>query len=223
MTTSTKPMGKRNKERLITGVNDELNQLCNRMDKHIVRYISDDDVIWKMVKPDDREMVCRSYEMFGYMRSLYYGGSSLRVQNYPGLEHTIYFNFDSARFLVPHYLRGNVNAETLGEEFIELVKPYVEQAAPIYTMFLRSVKAWQELRKLCDDDLSRIRFLWPAIDALAQRLELPITHLPKPRGVPSPEPTLREALNEATTFINTALMMPEVPSADRTITYHLES
>jgi len=223
MTTNTKPMGKRNKERLINDVVRELGALHDRMDKHIVRYITDDDVIERMVKPEDREVVCRSNEMFGYMRSSYYGGSSLRVQNYPGMEHSIRFSFSGAKFLVPHYLRGNVDAETLGEGFIELVKPYVEQAAPIRTMYYRSVKAYQELRKLCDDDLSRIRFLWPVIDALAQRLELPIKHLPKPRGVPSPEPTLREALNEATTFINTALMMPEVLRDDESVTYHLDA
>jgi hypothetical protein len=223
MTTATKPMGKRRKERLLSEVNPVLTSLYNRMDGHIHRYVTDDDVIEKMVKPQDREMVYRSDELFGYVRSSYYGGATMRVHNFPGMEHPLLFGFSGSKFLVPHYLRGNVTAQSLGDDFIQLLKPYVEAAAPIRTMYLRSVKAWLELRKLCDDDLARIQFLWPSIDAIAQRVEIPITHLAKPRGVPSPDPALREALNEAATFINTALMMPPPPDNRRGITYSLEA
>jgi hypothetical protein len=224
MTTTSKPMSQRSKNRLLLDVTVVLTSLYNRMDGHIHRYVTDDDVVEKMVKPQDREMVYRSEELFGYVRSSYYGKCIMRVQNFPGMvEHTLYFDFSNSKFLVPDYLRGNVTAQSLGEDFIQFLKPYVEEAASIRTMYLRSVKAWLELRKLCDDDLARIQFLWPSIDAIAQRAEIPITRLAKPRGVPSPDPALREALNDAATFINTALLMPQASSNRQGISYGLES
>lgn len=207
---------KRLTKRVIDGtlnnVDTRLYQLYNRAMSHVSFEINDMQAFEALVRDEDKEVVRRSGELYGYMKKNYYGSSKVEVTHIPGCKHNLELSFNSSlSWMPPRYLKGNVVASSLPDAFMPTFASYLEQAAPIRDMFVRAKSAWDRLSRLCDHDLSRIRYLWPAIEVLANLNDdnIDFSKLPKPRGVPSADPMLREDLAAATGFINMVMLMPQ--------------
>lgn len=222
-----KPLGKRKIDRIISGVGDELHYLYARARSHVPRpdAITEAALCEAMVKGDDLPFVRRSVELFGYTRSSYYGSAITTVTNFPGTEFKLRVELGKrASWILPGYMANKERAcSELPEAFVPLLQPLVSTLDPLLKSYLKTCSGWTSLRDLCANDLSRMYFLWPTIGTLAKRMEVDLSALPKPRGVPGVSPELRDQLNEGTSFVNMIMMMPEhrsTPDEEVSISLH---
>lgn len=207
-----KPLGKRRIDRITNNIDDQFHQLYQQAYSHVPMDISEAALCEAMVKGEDLPLIRRSAELFGYTRANnFYGGATHTVVNdFPGTDYKVRITLGRrATWLMPNYLAGKeLSAAQLSPEFVTLLQPFVSTLNPLRQAMTTAMQGWAGLRRLCDDDLGRMYFLWPVLGTLAKRLEIDISSLPKPRGVPAVSPELREQLNEGTAFVNMISMMP---------------
>jgi hypothetical protein len=208
----TKHLPKRTIERVIANVPDWLGELHSRAQSHVpMDGVTEAALCEAMVSGEDLQMVRRSVELFGYMRNSYYGSMNTTIVGFPGTSFKLRIVVPrKCSWLLPAYLWSNdVSAASLPDAFVPLLQPVVEQLDPLRHSFLAARDGYHALRKLCNDDLSRMYFLWPVLGTLAKNRDADLSALPKPRAVPGVSPELRDKLNEGTAFINITMMMPE--------------
>lgn len=215
--TSTKPtptkLTKRKQDLVLGHTESALREMSGRFMAHIDFDITDAQLFEAVVHPDDYAVVRRSNDLYGYTRKSYYGSQSMRVAFVAGSPFVLEIDYKPRlSWLPPAYAMGDKNISDMPPLFEQIFAPYMEQATPIMEEYKKARNAWNNLRSLCMDDLSRIYFLWPALNTLVRHfIDKDInldTQLSKPRGAPAVSPELRTQLNDATTFINTALLLP---------------
>lgn len=208
-----KKLGKRMIERVITGVPDKLNTLHVRAWSHVpTDSVSEAALCEAMVPGEDLPVVRRSTELFGYMRNYYYGNTHTTIIDFPDAHYPVRVALGRrSSWLMPAYLSGKeISYKQLPESFVPLLQPIVAALDPLQQAYQTALEGWRMLRDLCNDDLSRMYYLWPVLATLYNTDGVDLGMLPKPRGVPGVSPDLRERLTEATAFINTVMMMPPV-------------
>ena len=188
-------------------------ELYRRMRSHIQFEFTEQMAFDTLVRPEDADFVRHSEALYGHLRSNYYGSPSMEIVGRTYDPIVLAYNRKTS-WVPPRYLQGKQSAETISPAFFEAIQPWLEQIAPLREMYRTTQSAIFELRTLCSDEMSRIHPLWPAIEVLAKVRDRSIPKLPKAKGLPSPSPELREKLNIAQTFINSALMMPDAPMAE---------
>jgi len=210
MSKPRKPSPKAVATKILERADDALLDLYIRMCSHIPFEITEEMALATLVNPDDVEFVRRSKRLYsGVYKSGYGGGWGRAIIG----KHVIDLSYDrKTMWFVP--TDDMIENFTVRPEFIEAVTPWLQQVEPIYEMWRAAVGGLYELRKLCGDDPSRVSVLWPAIGAVAQHMGSPLPPLPNPRGLPATPPDIREMLLLATTFVNSAMLMPE--TAQRT-------
>lgn len=208
---SRKPSAKRMGDSVLDYAENQIYSLYHRMVGHIDFTFSDETALSTLIRPEDIEFIKRSNELYGYTRGSYFTPSALRISAPAYANDEIILSFTkTCAFVPPAYLTGKQAGEKLDPAFFVAIKPWLDEIVPLRMMFQTTQRALDEIKRMTGNDYARIRALWPTIDVIAAQLERPVGKLPVPKGLPSPSPELREALTVATTFINSALMMPEV-------------
>lgn len=209
------PSPKKQAERILSEVEGVLAQLYERMRAHVDFEFTEQMALATLVKSDDLDMVKRSGAMYGHLRNEWQASRMyIRAEDQPDIMLTF---TNKISFVPPRYMDGRVSSKDINPAFYEVIAPWTSQLQPIRELYDTARAAWQQLAVMTKHDPSRIQALWPTINAIAQYQDRPFPKLPKPVGLPSPPPELREKLNIATTFINSALMMPAVERSNTPI------
>lgn len=217
----TRPLSpKKQVERILGDIEHTVYEFYRRMRSHIPFEFTEQMMFETMVRPEDAEFVRRSNELYGHLRSGYYGSSILEIQGRAPDTIFLYYNRRTS-FVPPSYLTGKQDHSTVNPAFFVAIAPWLEQVMPLRGMYSIAQSAISELRLLCGDDMSRIYALWPSIEVIAKAQGRTLPKLPRANGLPSPSPELREKLNVAQAFINSALMMPDEPMAEPTLRLEL--
>ena len=213
-----KKLTAKKQQHLIARSEAALRVLYDRFMMHIDFDITEAEMFEAVVHPDDYAIVLRSVDLFGYTRKSYYAAMSMRVAFVSGSPFVLEIDYKSRlSWLPPAYALGDKNIGDMQPSFEPTFAPYMEQAVPIAAEYKKAVDAWANLRRLCADDLARIYFLWPVLRTLINHCVDadfdPDTQLSKPRGAPAVSPALQAHLNDATTYINAAMLLPhEAPA-----------
>lgn len=197
---------------ILANMENRLQELYRRAASHIPFEVTDEQAMLAFVREDDLPYVRRSRELFGHFRDHYASpGGTLVLRNFPGSDAPVTVGFErSLSWMPPRYLTGDRLVSDLPETAVALLEPYVSQANEFYRLLRTSLQGWKELCQLCDHQLNRMLYLWPALAVMAKEFErIDLSILPRPMGVPSLTPELREKLTMATTFVNMVMLMPE--------------
>lgn len=213
---------KKQAERILADTENTIYDLYRRMRSHIPFEFTEQMAFDTMIRPEDVEFIRRSDALYGHLRNTHYGSGQLEIVGRTPDPIHLYF-YRKTSFVPPRYLQGKQKFDAINPLFFETIQPWLEEIVPLRTMYRTTQSAIWELRRLCDDDMSRIQALWPAIEVIAKQRDRVIPKLPRPKGLPSPSPELRDKLNVAQTFVNSALMMPEEPTTEQALRLELGS
>lgn len=207
------PSAKKIAEAILRDADSTLYDLYKRMCSHIPFEFTEQMAFDTLIKPEHRELVQHSDELYGHLRSSYYGPAPLEIEGRAPDPIFLYFNRRTS-FVPPRYMTAKQAHSSINPAFFEAIVPWLEEVVPIREMYRTSVIGFQRLLDLCDHDIMRMVALWPTVEVIARTQDRPMPKLPRARTLPSPAPELREQLTVAQTFINSALMMPEQPPTE---------
>lgn len=212
------PSPKKQAEFIIRDGEYTLGELYARMKGHVKFEFTEEMARSTLVKPEDLQFIEQSAALYGHLRNDWSNTRMIIEMGEAGLGSDIQLSFSSKLgFVPPRYMNGRQAPRAVRPEFFEAITPWVDQIKPMRDLFETARSGWKELQEMTNHDPVRIYALWPAVAALAQAMGKTFPKLPKPNGLPSPSPELREKLNVAETFINAAIMMPVAESENPVI------
>ncbi len=192
---------------LLTAGPDVIDRLYNRIDRHMPAPVTEQDVFNLLVRDDHKEMCLQARELFNYN-----GGSfeHLTIRKYENGVRLCVWCRDIRTFVLPSYLAGKlVFRSDVNPRFLELIEPWARQLVQFFLALRETKRAWNSLRMLTQDNVSKMVALWPSVAVISKEYGLPLDALPRASALPSPYPELREQMRIGADFINTAMLMGE--------------
>lgn len=221
MRKARQPSPKKQAEYIVSSVSSTLGDLYMRMINHIQFEFTEEMALATLVRPDDLDMVKRSLQLYPHFRRSYFYDDHFEIER--PWHFNIHVKYDSQKlsFLPPAYMVGDAQEKDINPAFFEAITPWLDQINPMSELYEATLAAWNGLFELTKGDAARIQVLWPSINSIAQQMGKTMPKLPAPVGIPSPSPALREVLNTAEVFINSAMLMPEAKREKQAISLSL--
>jgi hypothetical protein len=219
MTDKRKAPTKRQIENFIMEVPRHFNMMHNEMIKHASYEITEQEVVDAFAAEGDKDFILnRSKLLYGSMRREYYAPDPKVWITIPDQPYDVSIVMSGVTgFVVPDYFKGKKPISALPPSMAETVRNYVAEAGPLVSMWKDATQAYEMLKLKCDNNLPLMLAMWPALASVASKVDFDIHACPKARTVRAATPGLREQLQRATTFVNTAMLMGETAGVERAI------
>lgn len=204
---TTKRITKRQADYFRGNVPGILAMLYNNIVGHVGYDISEDEIIEAFVPENDKDFVRnRSKDAYSHLnRSYYMRDAEIEVRG-AGTP-TVKVDFSAVTtFVAPAYMKGHRRLETLPEGMRKTIETYIEEVQPIAEMYQAAREAWDMVSMRCDNNLSQMVAMWPAIKSLANYNDFEMDKLTPARTLRAATPEIREKITTGTTFINMAML-----------------